>query len=102
MNVRRCRTLALLLAALLCAAVTALCGPVSFVGLAAPHVARLAHRTADHRRLLPLAVLWGAVMAVTALLLTRLPGDRGVLPLSAVTPLMGVPVVIMLLCRQRK
>lgn len=101
-NVRRCRTLALLLAALLCAAVTALCGPVSFVGLAAPHVARLAHRTADHRRLLPLAVLWGAVMAVTALLLTRLPGDRGVLPLSAVTPLMGVPVVIMLLCRQRK
>ncbi len=101
-NVRRCRLLALLLAALLCAAVTALCGPISFVGLAAPHVARLVHRTARHRRLLPLAALWGADIALLAQWFSHLPGDRGILPLSAVTPFIGVPVVILLLCRRAK
>ncbi len=100
-SVRRSRTLSLMLAALLCATVTAMCGPVSFIGLAAPHVARLIHRTADHRRLLPLTVVWGADIALLAAALTHWPGNRGVLPLGAITPLVGVPVVLMLLCRRR-
>lgn len=99
-NVRRSRTWLLLAAGLLCAVVTALCGPVSFIGIAAPHIARLTTRTADHRRLLPATLLWGADLALLATLLTRLPDGR-LLPLNAVTPLLGVPVVLYLLLRRK-
>ena len=98
-RVRRERTWLLLLTGLLTALVTALCGPIAFVGLAVPHIARLAVRTADHRRLLPAVCLWGADVALLALVVSRLPGERGALPLAAITPLVGVPVVVYLLRR---
>ncbi len=99
-RVRPLRTTLLTLAALLAAVVTALCGPLSFIGLAAPHIARFLHRTADHRRLLPLSLLWGADIALLAALGTHLP--HGVtLPLNALTPLFGIPVVLALLLRPR-
>lgn len=99
-NVRRSRTWLLLAAGLLCAVVTALCGPVSFIGIAAPHIARFTARTSDHRRLLPDSLLWGADLALLATLLTHLPDGR-LLPLNAVTPLLGVPVVLYLLLRRK-
>ncbi len=99
-NVKRERTVLLLLSGLLCAVVTALCGPVSFIGLAAPHFARFVHRTANHRTLLPLTLLWGMNTALLASLLTHLPGGV-LLPLNAVTPLLGVPVVLYLLLRRQ-
>lgn len=98
-RVRRERTVLLLLTGLLTALVTSFCGPIAFVGLAVPHIARLAARTADHRRLLPCVCLWGADVALLALVVSRLPGERGVLPLAAITPLVGVPVVVWLLRR---
>lgn len=100
-HVRRERTLLLLLTGLLTAVVTALCGPISFVGLAVPHIARLFTRTASHRRLLPTTCLWGANVALVALMLTHLPCGGTVLPLSAVTPLLGVPVVFYILVKRR-
>lgn len=99
-GVKRVRTWLLLLAGLLTAAVTALCGPIAFIGLAVPHAARLLLRTADHRRLLPATLLLGADVALLALILTHLPGERGVLPLAALTPLIGVPVVLYILLRR--
>lgn len=99
--VRTTRTWLLLLTGLLTATVTALCGPISFVGLAVPHMARLHLRTADHRRLLPATLLWGADVALLALVLSHLPGERGILPLAAITPLMGVPVVIYILLKRK-
>lgn len=99
--VRTTRTWLLLLTGLLTATVTALCGPISFVGLAVPHIARLHLRTADHRRLLPATLLWGADVALLALVLSHLPGERGILPLAAITPLMGVPVVIYILLKRK-
>lgn len=99
-DVRRARTLLLLLTGVLSAAVTALCGPVSFIGLAAPHVARYVHRTADHRRLFPLTLLWGADIALMAALCIHLPGGV-LLPLNAVTPFFGVPIVLALIMRPR-
>lgn len=99
-RVRHSRTMLLVAASLLCAVPTALCGPISFIGIAAPHVARLTSRTAGHARLLPASVLWGADFALLAAILTRLPGGQ-VLPLNAVTPLLGVPVVFYLLLRRR-
>lgn len=99
-RVQRVRTRLLLLTGLLTAAVTALCGPISFIGLAVPHMARLLLRTAAHRRLLPLTLVLGADVAMLALVLSHLPGERGTIPLSAITPLMGVPVVAYILLRR--
>lgn len=99
---RRVRTAALAVAGLLCAIVTALCGPVGFIGLAAPHAARLYVRSSDHRRLFPATMAWGAVLALAASVLSRLPLWGGSqLPLAAITPLIGVPVVMALLLRRR-
>mgnify|MGYP005607067931 FL=1 len=99
-RVRTVRTLGLLAAGLLAAATTAVCGPVSFIGLAVPHIVRLLYRSADHRLLIPATMLWGGNVALFALLLTRLPGERGILPLAAVTPLIGVPVVFYILSKR--
>ena len=99
-RVRTVRTLGLLAAGLLAAATTAVCGPVSFIGLAVPHIVRLLYRRADHRLLIPATMLWGGNVALFALLLTRLPGERGILPLAAVTPLIGVPVVFYILSKR--
>ena len=99
-RVQRVRTRLLLLTGLLTAAVTALCGPISFIGLAVPHMARLLLRTATHRCPLPLTLVLGADVAMLALVLSHLPGERGTIPLSAITPLMGVPVVAYILLRR--
>lgn len=99
--VRPTRTQLLLLTGLLTAAVTAACGPIGFIGLAVPHIARLMGHTADHRRLIPATALLGADVALLALILSHLPGERGTLPLAAITPLIGVPVVISILLRRR-
>ena len=100
-NVRRVRTQALLIVGLLTAVVTAMCGPISFIGLAVPHMARLLRRTANHRVLIPLTALLGADVALLSLIISHLPGERGTLPLSAITPFIGVPIVIYILVRRR-
>lgn len=79
---------------LLTATVTAFCGPISFIGLAVPHVARLALGSSDHRHLLPMTLLWGACIALLCNMLTVLPGTAGMLPLNAVTSILGAPVII--------
>lgn len=100
-NVRQTRTCLLLLTGFLTAVVTALCGPISFIGLAVPHIARLLLRTADHRRLLPASIVMGADIALLSLVLTHLPGERGTLPLAAITPLLGAPIVLYILTKRR-
>ncbi len=100
-RVKRVRTLLLLLTGLLTATTTALCGPISFIGLAVPHLARLLLRSANHQRLLPLTLVLGATVAVLSLILSHLPGERGTLPLAAITPLIGVPVVLYILLRHK-
>lgn len=101
MPIRLVRTWLLLLTGLLTAIVTAACGPISFLGLAVPHVARLTLRTSNHRVLVPVTMLWGSAIALLCLFITRLPADGTLLPLGAITPLMGVPVVLYILfCRR--
>lgn len=98
-NVRSSRTILLFFTGVLTATVTALCGPISFIGLAVPHMARFLGSGANHHHLLPITMLWGANVALAALFLSRLPGEGGILPLSAITPLIGVPVVFYVLLR---
>lgn len=100
-SVQRVRTLLLLLTGLLTACVTALCGPISFIGLAVPHIARLFVGSANHQKLIPQTLVLGASVAVLSLILSHLPGERGVLPLAAITPFIGVPVVVYILVKKR-
>lgn len=95
----RTRTFLLLVTGLLTAVTTAFCGPVSFIGLAVPHIARLYLRTDNHRTLLPVTVLCGSAVALLCSLACVLPGDGGVIPLSAVTPLIGAPVIIYIIIK---
>jgi iron complex transport system permease protein len=99
-DVRRDRFLILLVTSVLAGVVTAFAGPIAFIGIAAPHLARPLVATSDHRLLLPAAALIGAVMALVADVVAQLPGSAGVLPLNAVTALLGVPVVLWVLVRR--
>lgn len=98
----RTRTVAITAAALLAGGVTAFCGPIAFLGIAVPHLARLALGTSDHRILLPGAVLMGAAVSLLCSVVAQLPGRDGVLPLNVVTALVGAPVVILVLLRSRR
>ncbi|RMH15179.1 MAG: iron ABC transporter permease [Acidobacteria bacterium] len=99
--VGRSRLLILSATALLAGSVTAFCGPIAFLGVAVPHLARALLGSGDHRRLLPAAALAGALVALVADLLAQLPGREGVLPLNAVTALLGAPVIAWLILRRR-
>jgi iron complex transport system permease protein len=98
----RVRLLLLGGASAMAGAVTAYCGPVAFLGLAVPHLCRGLFRTADHRLLVPAAVLLGAGLALGSDIAASLPGSGRSLPLNAVTALIGAPVVIRVLLRQRR
>ena len=100
-KIRRTRVLILLCTGLLTATATAFCGPVSFIGLAVPHVARLTLGRADHRMLLPVTMLLGSAMALLCNLLTVIPGTGTVFPQNAVTPIFGAPVIIYVILRRR-
>ena len=100
-NTRRTRNLLLITTDLLTAITTAFCGPVSFIGLAVPHITRLLLTTENHRSLLPATILCGAAVALLCNLICFLPGEHGVIPLNAVTPIMGAPVIIYVIVRRR-
>ena len=100
-NTQRVRNLLLITTGLLTAITTAFCGPVAFIGLAVPHIARLLLTTENHRSLLPATILCGAAVALLCNLICFLPGERGVIPLNAVTPIMGAPVIIYVIARRR-
>ncbi len=100
-NLTAMRNVLLASTGVLTAAVTAYCGPVSFIGLAVPHIARMIWTTGDHRILMPATILTGCAVALACNLLCVLPSDT-ILPLNAVTPLIGVPVIIYVILSRRR
>lgn len=100
--VRQARLFTMAGASVLGAVVTAFCGPISFLGIAVPHLCRGLLGTADHFVLVPAVVLMGAIVALVAQMVSLLPGSAGVLPLNAVTSLLGAPVVVTVLLRSRR
>lgn len=100
-SIRQIRNLLLVTVGLLTAVTTAFCGPISFIGLAIPHISRLLFRTDNHQILLPGTVLTGAVIALFCNLVCYLPGELGIIPLNAVTPLIGAPVIIYVIIKRR-
>lgn len=102
-RVGRVRTLLLGVSGALTATVTAWCGPVGFIGLAVPHIARLMLGSNAHSRLLPATALCGAATGLLCQVLSTAPAlTRGVIPINAITPLVGVPVIVYVLLRRKK
>ncbi|MCH3983017.1 MAG: iron ABC transporter permease [Prevotella sp.] len=100
-NTRRVRNWLLVVTGLLTAITTAFCGPIAFIGLAVPHIARLLLGTENHRFLMPATLLSGAAMALICNLVCYMPGTSGVIPLNAVTPLLGAPVIIYVIAKNK-
>ena len=98
---KRVRALLLMLTGFLTAVVTAYCGPITFVALAVPHVARLLLGTNNHRILLPMAILLGGATTLLCNIICQLPGESGLVPLGAVTPLLGAPVILYVVLKNR-
>lgn len=87
---------------LLTASATAFCGPIAFIGLAVPHIARMIINTDDHRQLLPATITAGILVALLCNAICLLPGESGIIPLNAITPIMGAPVIIYVVTRRRR
>ena len=89
-------------ASALAAVVTAFCGPIALLGVAVPHLCRGLLGSSDHRWLVPASVLLGAILALAAQVVSLLPGGANLLPLNAVTSLLGAPVVVTVILRARR
>ena len=101
-NIRRSRLFIILSAAVLTGGVTAFCGPIAFVGLAVPHLAKLVIRTHNHRILFPAVIITGAILLLFCDVIAQFPGSRYVLPINAITALFGAPVVIWIVLRAKR
>ena len=100
-NTKRVRNYLLFVTGVLTAVTTAFCGPVVFIGLAVPHIARMLLGTDNHHYLMPATILTGAAIALLCNVICVLPGSLGIIPLNAVTPIMGAPVIIYVIMKQR-
>lgn len=99
-NIRSIRLQILLTVGFLTAIVTAYCGPIAFLGLAIPHMARLLFKTSNHAVLIPAVIIMGAILSLFTILIAKLPGFNGSLPVNAVTALFGAPIVIWIVLRR--
>jgi iron complex transport system permease protein len=102
LNIRKNSVIIILVSGYLTAIVTAYCGPIAFVGLAMPHIARFLFKSSDHRLLIPATMLIGMDMALICNLIARMPGFDGNLPVNAVTAFIGAPIVISVILKSRK
>ena len=100
-KIKSARISILLCTGILTATITAFCGPVSFIGLAVPHVARMLLGTSNHNHLVPVTILSGACIAMLCNILTVIPGSNSLLPLNAVTPIIGAPIIIYVIINRK-
>lgn len=101
-NLRRVRNVLLLVTGILTATVTAFCGPIGFIGLVVPHIARLMLNSSDHRVLMPCTMLAGVVVALLCQFVSVLPTSVGIIPINAITPIVGVPIIIYIILNRKK
>lgn len=102
LNIRWVRFLLFASTTLLAGTVTAFCGPIGFIGIAVPHVARMLTGNADHRVLMPASMLMGSVTMLLCDIIAQLPGHEMVLPVNTITALLGIPIIVLVIVRNRK
>ena len=101
LNLQQIKYVIIFLTALLTGSITAFCGPIAFVGIAVPHLARMLFRTNDHYILIPASVLCGIIILLICDMLTLVSGDSGILPLNSITAFMGAPFIIYILWKNQ-
>jgi iron complex transport system permease protein len=101
LNVRFARAIVFACTSILAGSVTAFCGPIGFIGIAVPHIARIIFKTSDHKILIPGTILTGGAIMLLSDIISQMPGSESVLPVNAVTSLIGIPVVIWVILRNR-
>lgn len=102
LNVQRAKILVVLCTSILAGSITAFCGPIGFVGLAVPHLARSIFKSADHRVLTPACAVIGAIICCICNIVSSTPGTDYILPVNAITSLLGAPIVIWIILKQRR
>jgi iron complex transport system permease protein len=102
LNVKLSRILIFTCTSILAGSVTAFCGPIGFIGIAVPHIARNIFRTSDHMILVPGSLLIGGIVMLASDLISQLPGTESMLPVNSVTSLIGVPVIIWIILRNKR
>ena len=100
-NVSRTRNILLLITGVLTAVVTAYCGPIGFIGLVVPHIARMSLGTSNHTRLVPATILAGADIALLCSL-ASVSSPHGIIPINAITPVIGVPIILYIILNRRR
>ena len=101
MNVKASRTIIFACTSILAGSVTAFCGPIGFIGIAVPHIVRNIFRSSDHAILVPGSILAGGIVMTVSDIVSQLPGSESILPINSVTSLIGIPVVIWIILRNR-
>ncbi|MBT8325997.1 MAG: iron ABC transporter permease [Winogradskyella sp.] len=102
LSLKRSRFIIIVATSLLAGTITAFAGPIAFIGLAIPHLTRQLFKTSNHKILLPAVFLYGAIIMLICDSIAQVPGTDYILPINAITALVGAPVIIWLLVRQRK
>lgn len=102
LDVRFSRIIIITGTSLLAGTITAFCGPIGFIGIAVPHLARIIFRTADHKILIPGTILTGGTVMLISDIISQMPGSDNILPVNSVTALIGIPVVIWVILRDQK
>jgi iron complex transport system permease protein len=93
-HLQHARFLIFLSTSILSGSITAFCGPIAFIGIAVPHLARLIFNTANHQILVPASLIIGAMLLLLADVISQMPGNGIIIPVNSVTALLGIPIVI--------
>lgn len=101
-NIQSTRNWLLLITGILTAVLTAYCGPIAFIGLVVPHIARMLLKTSNHNSLLPVTMLTGSAMALLCTFISVLPVSIGIIPINAITPVIGAPIILYIILNRRK
>ena len=102
LNIQMTRMIVFFSTSILAGSITAFCGPIGFIGIAVPHLARMTFGTANHNVLVPASMLLGAVVLVASDIVSQLPGSQSNIPINSVTALIGIPVVIYLIVKNKR
>jgi iron complex transport system permease protein len=102
LNLRLSRIVIFTCTSILAGSVTAFCGPIGFIGIAVPHITRNLFRTSDHRILVPGTIIAGGVVMLISDIISQLPGSVNILPVNSVTSLIGIPVVLWIILRNKR
>lgn len=100
-NIKNTRRRILIATTLMAGSITAFCGPIGFIGIAVPHISRMLFRNTNHRILIPVSALIGAIIMLFTDIIAQLPGQSTVIPINTVSAIIGVPVIILIIFKNR-